>query len=92
MLGYPPTPPGGPAADRPTRRPLRFGSTKGGGPPPPPSEGGGVPPPPVQPPKLLNTPRGHTLAGGRPRGTGTVFFNSVPILLTNFTALISNQI
>ena len=33
-------PPGGPAADRPTRRPLRFGSTKGGGrAPSPPSEG-----------------------------------------------------
>ena len=34
MLGYPPTPPpprpGSLAADRPTRRPPRFGSTKGG--------------------------------------------------------------
>ena len=27
----------------------------------------GVPPPPLQPPKLSNTPRGHTLAGGGPR-------------------------
>ena len=24
--------------------------------------------PPLQPPKLLNSPRGHTLAGGGPRG------------------------
>ena len=55
----PPPPLGGPAADRPPRRPPTFGSTKGGG---------GVPPPPLQPPKLSNTPRGHTLAGGRPRG------------------------
>ena len=45
-----------------------FGSTKGGGGPPPPSEGGGGPPPPLQPPKLSNTPRGHTLAGASPRG------------------------
>ena len=61
-------PPGGPAADRPTRRPPRFGSTKGGGGvPPPPLEGGGGPPPPLQPPKLSNTPRGHTLAGASPR-------------------------
>ena len=33
MLGYPPPPlppPGSLAADRPTRRPPRFGSTKGG--------------------------------------------------------------
>ena len=52
-------PPGGPAADRPTRRPPRFGSTKGGG--------GVPPPPPLQPPKLSNTPRGHTLAGASPR-------------------------
>ena len=44
-----------------------FGSTKGGGCPPPPLEGGGGPPP-LQPPKLSNTPRGHTLAGGGPRG------------------------
>ena len=29
--------------------------------------GGVPPPPPLQPPKLSNTPRGHTLAGGRPR-------------------------
>ena len=32
-----------------------FGSTKA------------PPPPPLQPPKLSNTPRGHTLAGGGPR-------------------------
>ena len=44
-----------------------FGSTK----PPPPSEGGGGPPPPLQPPKLSNTPRGHILAGGRPRACTT---------------------
>ena len=37
------------------------------GSPPPPSEGGGGPPPPLQPPKLSNTPRGHTLAGASPR-------------------------
>ena len=61
---------GGPAADRPTRRPPRFGSTKGGGgvPPTPLRRGVGVPPPPLQPPKLSNTPRGHTLAGASPRG------------------------
>ena len=43
---------GGPAADRPTGRPLRFGSTKGGGrgPPPPLRRGVGVPPPPYSPP------------------------------------------
>ena len=40
-------PPGGPAADRPTRRPPRFGSTMGGGAPPPPPFGGGSPPPPT---------------------------------------------
>ena len=58
MLGYPPTPPGGPAADRPTRRPLRFGSTKGGGPPPP-FGGGWGPPPPFSPPNC-RTPLGVT--------------------------------
>ena len=54
-----PPPPwgGGAVADRPTRRPPRFGSTKGGW----------VPFPPLQPPKLSHTPRGHTLAGGGPR-------------------------
>ena len=57
-------PPGGPAADRPTRRPPRFGSTKGGG--------RGPPPPPLQPPKLSNTPRGHTLAGASPRASREV--------------------
>ena len=39
MLGYPPTPPppmGSPVADRPTRRPPSFGSTKGAGRGPPP--------------------------------------------------------
>ena len=45
MFGYPPTPPGSLAADCPTRRPPRFGSTKVGGAPPPPPWGGGVPPP-----------------------------------------------
>ena len=50
-------PPGGPAADRPTRRPPRFGSTK---------EGGRVPPPPTAP-QRSHTPWGHTLAGSRPR-------------------------
>ena len=39
--------------------------------PPPPSEGGGVPPP-LQPPKLSNTPRVHTLAGGGPRASPPV--------------------
>ena len=43
-----------PAADRPTRRPPRFGSTKGGGGPP-------------HPKKRLHTPWGYTLAGGSPR-------------------------
>ena len=33
-----------------------------------PTPKGGVPPPPLQPPKLSNTPRGHTSAGGGPRG------------------------
>ena len=33
--------------------------------PPPLRRGVGGPPPPLQPPKLSNTPRGHTLAGGR---------------------------
>ena len=53
-----------------------FGSTKGGGGHPPPFGGGWGSPPPLQPPKLSNTPRGHTLAGGRPRG-------NVPTLPTN---------
>ena len=44
-----------------------FGSTKGGGGVPPPPSEGGAPPPPLQPPKLSNTPRGHTLAGASPR-------------------------
>ena len=35
--------------------------------PPPPGA-----PPPLQPPKLLKSPRGHTLTGGRPRGVGTL--------------------
>ena len=39
--------------------------------PPPPPFGGGWGPPPLQAPKLSNTPRGHTLAGGGPRGSGT---------------------
>ena len=54
-------PPGGPAADRPTRRPPRFGSTKGGeGSPPPPFGGGwGSPPPPYSPPNC-RTPLGVT--------------------------------
>ena len=42
---------------------------EGGGAPPPLRRGVGVPPPPYSPPKLSNTPRGHTLAGGGPRGT-----------------------
>ena len=63
MLGYPPTPPGSLAADRPTRRPPRFGSTKGGG------------SPPLQPPKLSHTPRGHTLAGGGPRSAWLLPFS-----------------
>ena len=63
----PPPPPGSLAADRPTRRPPRFGSTKGGG------RG----PPPLQPPKLSHTPRGHTLAGG-PRGGGLRLYRMVP--------------
>ena len=46
---------------------LGLGQRRAGvGSPPPPSEGGGGPPPPLQPPKLSNTPRGHTLAGGGP--------------------------
>ena len=28
-------------------------------------------PPPLQPPKLSNTPRGHTLAGASPRAVGS---------------------
>ena len=57
MLGYPPPPPPGSlAADRPTRRPPRLGSTKGEG----------DPPPPLEPLKQLNTPRGRTLAGAPP--------------------------
>ena len=44
-----------------------LGQRRGGVGSPPPSEGG-PPPPPLQPPKLSNTPRGHTLAGGGPRG------------------------
>ena len=57
--GYPPDPPpppapGSPAADRPTRRPSRFGSTRGQ--------------PPLQPLKRLHTPWGHALAGGSPCG------------------------
>ena len=59
-------PPGGPTADRPTRRPPRFGSTKGGG--------RGPLPPPLQPPKLSHTPRVHTLAGGGPRALCRVIF------------------
>ena len=39
-----------------TEKVLVLGQRRGGG------------PPPLQPPKLLNTPRGHTLAGGGPRG------------------------
>ena len=67
----PPPPLGSPAADDPTHRPPRFGSTKAGGegglPPP---FGGECPPPPLQPLKRLNTPRGQTLAGCSPRATG----------------------
>ena len=39
-----------------TEKVLGLGQRRGGG------------GPPLQPPKLLNTPRGHTLAGGGPRG------------------------
>ena len=46
-----------------------FGSTKGGV----------APPPPLQPPKLSNTPRSHTLAGGGPRA-GTVFLDCRTVL------------
>ena len=49
-----------------------FGSTKGGGGVHPPLRRGVGVPPPLQPPKLSNTPRGHTLAGGRPRGSAPV--------------------
>ena len=54
-------PPGSPAADRPTRRPPRIGSTKGRG------------PPALQPPKLSHTPRlsgshaGQLFSSGSPR-------------------------
>ena len=53
MLGSPPLPPrGSPVADRPTRRPPRFASTKGGG---------GVPsPPPPYSPQNCRTPLGVT--------------------------------
>ena len=74
------------AADRPTRRPPRFGSTRGGG-------GGFLggtealchPPPPIQPPKQLQTPLGHTLAGGIPRvvgGASPVWWEGQPPPLT----------
>ena len=45
-----------------TEKVLGLGQRRGGGSPP---FGGGCPPP-LQPPKLSNTPRGHTLAGRRP--------------------------
>ena len=49
---------------------LGLGQPRGGGGVPPPLRRGvGVPPPPLQPPKLSNTPRGHTLAGGGPRAS-----------------------
>ena len=49
--------------------PQGLGQPRGGeGSPPPLRRGVGVPPPPpLQPPKLSNTPRGHTLAGASPR-------------------------
>ena len=73
-------PPGGPAADRPTRRPPRFGSTKaGGGVPSPPPPWGGWGPPPLSPPKLSHTPRGHTLAGGAPRAVHGKLLMSAPL-------------
>ena len=61
--------PGAPAADRPTRRPPRFGSTKGGGGrgvPSPPSGGWGVSPPPTAP-QTVTDPSGSHIGGG-PRG------------------------
>ena len=60
MLGYPPTPL--PGAWRLTARPADpqgLGQPRGGG---------WGSPAPLQPPKLSHTPRGHTLAGGGPRG------------------------
>ena len=50
-----------------TEKVLGLGQRKGGGVSPPLRRGVGSTPPP-QPPKLLNTPRGHTLSSGGPRG------------------------
>ena len=63
-------PPGGPAADRPTRRPPRFGSTKGGGgvPPPPLWRGVGVPPPPTAP-QTVEHPSGSHIGWRQPPWT-----------------------
>ena len=77
MLGYPPTPPGGPVADRPTRRPPRFGSTKGGGRGPPPPFGRGVgvpPPPPLYSPPNCRTPLAviHWLAAAPVAGADAI--------------------
>ena len=47
-----------------TEKVLGLGQRRGV--PPPLRRGVGVPPPPLQPPKLSNTPWGHTLAGGGP--------------------------
>ena len=58
-------PPGGPAVDRPTRRPPRFRSTKGGGRGPPPPFGGGWGSPPPTAPQTVEHPSGSHI-GWRP--------------------------
>ena len=61
---------------------LGLGQPRGGGGVPPPFGGGWGSPPPPQPPKLSNTPRGHTLAGGRPRAwnvEGSMRGDGVPV-------------
>ena len=68
-----------------TEKVLGLGQRRGGVGSPPPFGGGVGSPPPLQPPKLSNTPRGHTLAGGGPRGTHSMeqrelwVLNKVPL-------------
>ena len=65
----PPPPPGSLAADRLTRRPPRFGSTRGRG------------VPPRTAPKLPHTPRAHTLDATPPRSgeKKPMFRRNVPV-------------
>ena len=53
---------------------LGLAQRRGGVAPPPRFGGGWGSPPPLQPPKLSNTPRGHTLAGASPRGTLSTYW------------------